>query len=480
MNKSQNLSVKLLSESDGKRIVDSALKHMAPDAFVEISVMSFWSSASRWARNKATMTSDHRDVVVSVTRDPNLGSFGHASTNQIDEESIKGVAGIADYYARTSQQLGEPPTGYSPRQYALNTGPVWSDKTYNRNPKENAGLVSMLTKESVKRDFISAGYLESYAGSVTVFSRDRWGFESIRFGKLTQAQCSATVRTKNGTASGWAGESSYEIDHLNELDIASKALEKCKASLDPVRIEPGRYTTILEPGASAPMFQILVSSLGRYAPENSTRGDGGPYRLGFDQALQRYRSKLGLKIVDERISISHDPFDPRIGTLAYPGVEKINYIDKGILTTLTNDGYHASNELVEDRMSVLRESFRVESGSTSMEEMISSTKMGLLVTKLSSLEKIDSSSMLFTGLTRDGLWLIQNGAISKAVRNFRFTESPLFIFNNLNQIGESVPVFNPVISRHILVRQSHNAIASISAPAVKINDFSFTSTVDAI
>ncbi len=476
MNKSQNLSDKLLSESDGQRIVKSILKHMPPDAFVDISVMSFWTSGSRWARNKATMTSDHRDIIVRVERNRGLGRPGLAHTNQIDEESLKGIAEITDYYARINQPLGEPSTGYSPRQYALNTGPVWSEKTYNRNPKENSELISSLTRESIKRDFISAGYLESYAGSLTVFGRDKWGFESTRFGKLTQAQCSVTVRAKNGSASGWAGESSYEIDHLNELDIASKALEKCIASLDPVRIEPGRYTAILEPSASASMFKLLVSSLGRIAAEQGR----GPYALGYDQSLNRIRTKLGLKIVDDRISISHDPFDSRLGTLAYPAVEKIQYINKGILTTLANYYHHAPNELVEDNVSLMRKSFRVEGGGISMDEMISSTKRGLLVSRISSLESLDPQSMLYTGLTRDGLWLIENGVISKPVRNFRITESPLFVFNNVDQVGETVPVFNPINDRETLLYQNQNAIASISVPPVKINDFSFTSTVDAI
>lgn len=472
---SKNESVKLLSEADGKRIVDKALSHMAPDANVQISVMSFWSSGSRWARNKATMTSDHRDIIVSVVRNPGQ-VVGMAHTNQIDDESIRGVVESADYYARMNQHPAEPPTGFSPRIFALNTGNVWSDTTYNRDPRENSELISRLTKESVRRDFISAGYIESYAGSLTVFERDQWGFESSRFARLTQAQCSATVRTKTGTASGWAGESSYDIDHLNEADIASRALEKCIASIDPVRIEPGRYTTILEPAASATMFKLLVNSLYRVPAEMGR----GPYALGLDEALNRIRSKLGLKIVDQRISISHDPLDPRLGTVAYPGVEKISYIEKGILTTLANDVDHAPGELVEDRVSMMRSSFRVESGETSLEEMISSTQRGLMVTRLSGLDLLDPASMLYTGLTRDGLWLIQNGAISKPVKNFRFTESPLFVFNNVEQLGESVPVFNPVNRRQVLLHQSHNAIASISVPAVKVNDFSFTSTVDAI
>jgi predicted Zn-dependent protease len=104
-------------------------------------------------------------------------------------------------------------------------------------------------------------------------------------------------------------------------------------------------------------------------------------------------------------------------------------------------------------------------GTTSVEEMIATTKRGLLVTRFSGIDTLDNGSMLLTGLTRDGLWLIENGKISKAVKNFRFTESPLFVLNSLEQLGEPVPTFNQI---------------PVIVPPLKARDFSFTSLVDAV
>jgi predicted Zn-dependent protease len=105
-------------------------------------------------------------------------------------------------------------------------------------------------------------------------------------------------------------------------------------------------------------------------------------------------------------------------------------------------------------------------GTSSVEDMIASTRRGLLVTRFSLIRVVDYSSLLLSGLTRDGLWLIENGKISKAVKNFRFTESPLFALNQVLDLGTPVPVFSP------------ERPAIVHPMAVK--DFSFTSLSDAI
>jgi predicted Zn-dependent protease len=108
----------------------------------------------------------------------------------------------------------------------------------------------------------------------------------------------------------------------------------------------------------------------------------------------------------------------------------------------------------------------VSGGTTTIDEMIATTKRGLLVTRFSDLQAVDDASLLYSGYTRDGLWLIENGTISKSAKNFRFTESPLFVFNQVEQLGEPVRVFRPR--------------APAIVPPVKVRDFSFTSLADAV
>jgi predicted Zn-dependent protease len=120
--------------------------------------------------------------------------------------------------------------------------------------------------------------------------------------------------------------------------------------------------------------------------------------------------------------------------------------------------------------------YRMSGGKTSVEEMIATTRRGLLVTRFSNIRTLDGTSLVSTGLTRDGLWLIENGKITKPVKNFRFTESPLFMLNSIEQLGEAVPVFRPVEDPY----ERDYPLTPAIVPAIKSRDFSFTSTIDAI
>jgi predicted Zn-dependent protease len=108
----------------------------------------------------------------------------------------------------------------------------------------------------------------------------------------------------------------------------------------------------------------------------------------------------------------------------------------------------------------------MEGGTTTIEEMIATTKRGLIVTRFSKVEMQYNPSILLTGITRDGLWLIENGKITHPVQNLRFTESPLFVFNQVEQIGSPVPIFSPGLPA--------------MTPPVKVRDFSFTALNDAV
>ena len=201
---------------------------------------------------------------------------------------------------------------------------------------------------------------------------------------------------------------------------------------------------------------------------------GGPWALAFDEVLQLWRTKLGLKVIDERITISHDPADPELGIVPAPWMQPATWFDKGVLTGLAYPRGYALAAL--NRNAALRGmvGYRMSGGTTSVDEMIATTKRGLLVTRFSNIRELDGGSLLSTGLTRDGLWLIENGKISKAVKNFRFTESPLFALNSIEQLGVPVPVFRPVKNPY------STELTPAIVPALKARDFSFTSTIDAI
>jgi predicted Zn-dependent protease len=159
-----------------------------------------------------------------------------------------------------------------------------------------------------------------------------------------------------------------------------------------------------------------------------------------------------------------------------------DFLKDGVLTELSRDYDYSRTNLHRADNIPQRLSF-VMSGSetTTTDEMIATMKRGLLLTRVSNVDVLDDRSQLYTGVTRDGLWLIENGKITKAVRNFRWTESPLFIFNNIESIGESVPTMTSWSERFPFYGHAlQSVVASPVVPTLKINDFSFTSTIDAV
>ncbi len=113
-------------------------------------------------------------------------------------------------------------------------------------------------------------------------------------------------------------------------------------------------------------------------------------------------------------------------------------------------------------------SIKMQGGTTSMDDMIKSTPRGILVTRLWYLREVDPRTILYTGLTRDGTFLIENGKISKAIKNFRFNDSPLFMLNNIEAIGPAVRIGGT------------EAGGPVVMPPIKAKDFTFTSLSDAV
>lgn len=458
--------------------------------YTAISISSWLNGELRWARNRVNLSSDRCNIQIRISRGSDIGwGLGSVLTNQIDDASLEGAVRYAERecgrHIKLNMWTNRYTGGLKSPELSTPVTAIWSDSTAAMTNSDRSRIVQMLTEDTEAKGMLSAGYLEARCGSAASWAN----FNPLNntlviapelsYRQLTQAQCSMTVRHPRGTGSGWAGASSFNVAKVEGAELARRALEKCLASIDPVRIEPGRYTVILEPQALNGLIGPLMDGdnvngpLSRVSGENKNRIPG-PFFLAYDDALRVFRSKLGLKIVDERITISHDPVDPVLGVVPMPGLQPITWIRNGVLTSLHHPHDYAMDELQRFAGELYRPAFRVSGGDTTINDMIATTKRGLLVTRFSGIEGLDEGSLLLTGTTRDGLWLIENGAITKAVWNMRFTESPLFALNQVEQLGVPQPVFRPVKD------PGEFALTPAVVPAMKINDFSFTSLVDAV
>jgi len=249
-----------------------------------------------------------------------------------------------------------------------------------------------------------------------------------------------------------------------------------------VAVEPGRYTVILEPQAVSDLMVPLMQSLARLPAERGIgpwadgarvptplQYPGGPPLEGVDPGGAIGMSKIGKRVLDPRITISADPTDPEIPYVPFDWnstpMRPVKWIENGVLKELSYPRYYALAELSKPDPLNNNYAFRMSGGTTSTEEMIKTTERGLLITRLVNVRTVDYPSLLQTGTTSDGVWLIERGEITKAVKNFRFRDSPLFAFNNVDVMGPPVRVFQSMPTM---------------APAVRVRDFSLTSLADAV
>ena len=181
-------------------------------------------------------------------------------------------------------------------------------------------------------------------------------------------------------------------------------------------------------------------------------------------------TKLGEKMVDERVNIYSDPFNTDLPSSTWAGdgrrQEKIYWIEKGAIKNLFYSRFWAQKKGVK---AVPQPNTVIMEGTNqSIEDMIKGTEKGILVTRLWYIRNVDPQTVLLTGLTRDGTFYIENGEIKFPIKNFRFNESPIIMLNNLEALGKP--------ERTVSGESNINAMI----PPMKIRDFTFTSLSDAV
>jgi predicted Zn-dependent protease len=345
---------------------------------------------------------------------------------------------------------------YTPKyQYAQPA--IWSDASARQPPEERERVVRRMMDLAEAQGLQSAGSVE-VSVSGTAFNTDRY---PDLYSPSTRAECSLTVRDPKAAASGWAGASSYDWAKLNPDLLVARAIDKCVKMRNPVAVEPGRWTVIFEPQAVYDLVSTLIPSFDRWGAEML---DENPFhRPGTSD------SKLTLRVADEKINMTHDLTDPDLGVVPFnfagEPYASVKLIEHGILTGLGFGRDYAIDELHEEDGSCFSGAFRIDGGTATTEEMIDGTARGLLVTRLSGVY-YDPLTVMATGVTRDGIWLIERGKVGKPAKNFRFVESPIFFLNKVEQLGQAVPIYTKG--------------APAVVPAIKARDFNMVALADAV
>lgn len=444
---------RVLTREQAQALVDRVLKMSKADA-VQVNVGGGYTANIRFADNRISTAGGVSTANVSIQ-----SSFGpkHAvtQTNDLSDAGLERAVQQSEALAHLAPDDPEamPPLG--PQQYdAVNS---YFEATAKLGPEGRAEAAQMaIVPCKTAGDLKAAGYLQTGISAGAVGNNK--GLFAYQAG--TSANYTLTVRTTDGTGSGWAGADHPDWSQLNVAEVAQRAIQKAKMSRNPVAIEPGRYTVILEPQAVGDLVQLLAFAL------DARSADEG--RSAFSK--QGGGTKVGEKVVDERVTLFSDPTDTQLLSNAFDGqglaAHRQVWIDKGVLKKLTYSRFWAQKQNKQPDAGTNAVKFQGSTPTT--EDLIRSTPRGVLVTRLWYLRQVDPRTVLYTGLTRDGTFLIEDGKITKAVKNMRFNESPLFMLNNLEGIGRAVRVAGT------------EAGGDVVMPAIKVRDFNFTSLSDAV
>jgi predicted Zn-dependent protease len=423
---------------------------------MRVNVSSGATANTRFAVNQISTAGDNTNVSITV-RAVFGKKAGSATTNRTDDASLRAVVQRAEALARLAPDDPEMLPELGPQTYLDSAG--FASSTANLDPAGRASAVRSITDPSANAGLVSTGYLEAQAGSVAVAtSRGLFAWQ-----EQTAVALTTTVRTTDGTGSGWAGATSHDWSRIAPAELGARAIEKARRSANPVAVEPGRYTVVLEPTAVGNLVQLIAGATQARAADEGrsffSKPGGG--------------TKIGMKVVDERITLLSDPLDPEAYGTTFGGdglpSAKMTWIENGVVKNLAYDRWWAQQQGAVP--SAFPGSLRMLGGTTSLEEMIASTERGLLVTRFWYIRPVDPRTILYTGLTRDGTFLIENGRVTRAVKNLRWNESPIFMLNNVEAMG--VPV-------RVSASESGGPGQAVVVPPLKVRDFTFTSLSDAV
>ena len=443
----------VMARDVAQALIEKVVKMSKADD-IAVNINSGYQTDLRFAANQVSTSGAVVNGTVAVT-----STFGkkHATTvtNDVSDDALQRAVAQSESLARLSPDDPEVMPALGPQTYL----PVNSyfDSTANLTPEDRArAALTALQPARRAGDLKAAGFLLVNAGSNALGN----GKGLFAYNRSTTANYTLTVRTNDGTGSGWAGAEHPDWRQLDFAGLASHAIDKARLSRNPVAIEPGRYTVILEPQAVGDLVQLMAFAL------NARNADEG--RSAFSKAGGG--NKIGDKIVDSRVTIYSDPQDPQLLTNPFDNqglpLSRQVWIDNGVLKQLFYTRFWAQKQ--GKQATGFPSSIKMVGGTKSIDDLVKETPRGILVTRLWYLRQVDPRTILYTGLTRDGTFLIENGKISKAIKNFRFNESPLFLLANLEDIGQAVRLGGT------------EAGGAIVMPAIKAKDFNFTSLSDAV
>lgn len=436
-----------LSSDEARNIAERILAQSAADACV-VKIEGGEDHSLRFARGGATTNLTTSEARVKISSHIG-GRIGSATTTSLEPEDLLSARARSEEIARLLPVDPDytPPLG--PQEYAVANR--YHDDPAALTLDTLAGLAAHAIEEGAHAGVDTFGCangarrFEALATSAGLFAYER----------RTEIDLSVTARNRADNWSGWAGAHEYAAPRLNARDVARRACMKAARNEEPVDLEPGAWPVILEPEATAELaFWTIAAMDARAADEGRSfyaRPGGG--------------TRIGEAVFDPRVTIRLDPTDPLApeGAVGWEGVphRARAFVERGVVSTLYRSRAWAQKTNAEPIP--FGRNFVMAGGDVPLDEMIRATKRGVLVTRLWYTNMVEPKSLLLTGLTRDGNFLIENGRIVAPARNMRFNQRLGDLFGQIVAMGPTTRTWRAA------------GDGAPAAPAIMIDSFSFTS-----
>ena len=427
----------------------------------EVSLVLSESGHTRFAANEVTTAGMLRTVRIGITSREG-GRSGSTTTDALDDPSLREAVARSEALMAAARPDPEQVEGVEPQNYPAI--PAFDEPTATAGPIRRADGVKAALDRARERGLNASGFFETGAAwSAIANKKGNFGFH-----RETTAEYSSTMRTVDGTGSGYARLGSPRLSDIDPAALAGRAARKAESSAKPRDLPPGAYTVILEPAAVADLLMWFTFSLDARAADEGrsyfSKPGGG--------------NRLGEKIFADGVTLRSDPFDPRnpgtpwapdglrFGPSSAGGLpaRKTNWIEDGVFRSLAVDRYWAGKTKVEPVP--FSGGLRMEGSDKSLDALIAETERALLVTRFWYIRYVNPRTVMLTGLTRDGVWLVEKGKVVHPVTNFRFNDSPADLLKNLEATS--------------VATRAGSEFFPMIVPAIRARDFHFTSKSDAV
>ncbi len=397
----------------------------------EVLLQNTESALTRFANSAIhqNVAETNTDIRVRVVYGKKVGV---ASSNDLSPDALKTTVDTARAIAQ--RQRENPDWKSLPGPQPIQAVDAAVERTATYTPEQRAQAVSIVCKKAKEKGLAAAGAFSTASFEIAVAN----SLGVFAYHPGTVADINAVMLSESG--SGYASSTHPDAKAIDAEAIANEAIQKALKARHPIVAEPGEYTVLLEPYAVVDLLDFLGS-------------------LAFSAlAAQEDRSfmkgKLGSQVMDERVTIWDDgcskdtipmPFD-------YEGVprQKVTFVENGIARGFVYDSASAQKEgkastghsLPAPNMSgPIPMNMFLAPGTGSKYEAIKSVERGIWVTRFWYTRAVHPLQVLVTGTTRDGTFLIENGEVTRPVRNLRFTTSYLDALNHVRAVASETKLF---------------------------------------